>query len=133
MEIYPMKMNFILISILALFSATSLFAQDTTRVRGQEQTQQQQTEFIDLDGDGFNDYAPDHDGDGIPNGLDPDYQALMKQKGEEFVDLDGDGIDDRMFQEQNRVKRQGVGPQQNEKSTPESHDQKKQARRGKKQ
>ena len=31
------------------------------------------TNFIDLDGDGFNDNAPDHDGDGIPNGLDPDY------------------------------------------------------------
>jgi len=29
--------------------------------------------FIDEDGDGFNDLAPDADGDGIPNGLDPDY------------------------------------------------------------
>ncbi|MBU0984265.1 MAG: hypothetical protein KKA42_10380 [candidate division Zixibacteria bacterium] len=29
--------------------------------------------FIDLDGDGFNDNAPDHDGDGIPNGLDEDW------------------------------------------------------------
>ena len=29
--------------------------------------------FIDEDGDGFNDLAPDSDGDGIPNGLDPDY------------------------------------------------------------
>ena len=29
--------------------------------------------FVDLDGDGFNDNAPDHDADGIPNGLDPDY------------------------------------------------------------
>ncbi len=29
--------------------------------------------FVDLDGDGFNDNAPDQDGDGIPNGLDPDY------------------------------------------------------------
>jgi hypothetical protein len=29
--------------------------------------------FVDLDGDGFNDNAPDHDGDEIPNGLDPDY------------------------------------------------------------
>jgi hypothetical protein len=31
------------------------------------------TNFIDLDSDGFNDNAPDHDGDGIPNGLDADY------------------------------------------------------------
>jgi len=29
--------------------------------------------FVDADGDGFNDLAPDADGDGIPNGLDPDY------------------------------------------------------------
>ena len=29
--------------------------------------------FIDEDGDGFNDLAPDADGDGIPNGMDPDY------------------------------------------------------------
>lgn len=29
--------------------------------------------FVDLNGDGFNDNAPDADGDGIPNGLDPDY------------------------------------------------------------
>ncbi len=29
--------------------------------------------FIDEDGDGFNDLAPDADGDGIPDGLDPDY------------------------------------------------------------
>lgn len=29
--------------------------------------------FVDLNGDGFNDNAPDADGDGIPNGLDDDY------------------------------------------------------------
>lgn len=29
--------------------------------------------FEDLNGDGFNDNAPDDDGDGIPNGLDEDY------------------------------------------------------------
>ena len=29
--------------------------------------------FVDLNGDGFNDNAPDHDMDGIPNGLDDDY------------------------------------------------------------
>ena len=29
--------------------------------------------FVDLDGDGINDNAMDDDGDGIPNGQDPDY------------------------------------------------------------
>lgn len=31
--------------------------------------------FVDKDGDGYNDRAPDHDGDGIPNGLDPDWKG----------------------------------------------------------
>lgn len=29
--------------------------------------------FVDENGDGYNDNAPDHDGDGIPNGKDPDW------------------------------------------------------------
>lgn len=31
------------------------------------------SKFVDLNGDGFNDKALDHDGDGIPNGQDPDF------------------------------------------------------------
>ncbi len=37
--------------------------------------------FIDEDGDGINDYAKDDDGDGIPNGQDPDYQRPMDGTG----------------------------------------------------
>lgn len=45
-----------------------------TSPNAQEQTcEGNGLKFIDLNGDGFNDNAPDHDGDGIPNGLDPDY------------------------------------------------------------
>lgn len=36
--------------------------------------------FIDRDGDGFNDRARDHDGDGIPNGLDPDWRRSKARK-----------------------------------------------------
>ena len=51
--------------------------------------------FVDADGDGYNDNAPDHDGDGIPNGADPDYTPLNGQGGgSRFVDLNGDGIND---------------------------------------
>lgn len=55
--------------------------------------------FVDENGDGYNDNAPDADGDGIPNGQDPDYQKLGpgKGKGAEgkgFVDENGDGIND---------------------------------------
>ncbi len=49
--------------------------------------------FIDNNGDGYNDNAPDHDGDGIPNGLDPDYTGPKLQRNK-FVDLNGDGIND---------------------------------------
>lgn len=37
--------------------------------------------FIDENGDGFNDLAPDADGDGIPNGLDPDYVRPLDGSG----------------------------------------------------
>ncbi len=40
--------------------------------------------FIDEDGDGFNDLAPDADGDGIPNGLDPDYVRPQDGTGNHF-------------------------------------------------
>lgn len=48
--------------------------------------------FVDLNGDGYNDNAPDHDGDGIPNGMDDDYTSRHGGRG--FVDADGDGIND---------------------------------------
>jgi len=41
--------------------------------------------FIDEDGDGFNDLAPDDDGDGIPNGLDPDYKGSEAETGYKFT------------------------------------------------
>ena len=41
-------------------------------------------EFIDEDGDGFNDLAPDADGDGIPNGMDPDYVRPEDGSGNQY-------------------------------------------------
>ena len=60
------------------------------------------TNFIDLNGDGFNDNAPDHDGDGIPNGLDPDYIKNAK---------DGSG---NMYKkgQMNKTSNQGLGQSQ---------------------
>lgn len=40
--------------------------------------------FIDKNGDGYNDNAPDHDNDGIPNGLDPDYMGKKFRWGAKF-------------------------------------------------
>ncbi|MBK6900087.1 MAG: hypothetical protein IPH09_12765 [bacterium] len=46
--------------------------------------------FVDENGDGFNDLAPDVDGDGIPNGLDPDYVPPADGSGAGFGPGDGD-------------------------------------------
>ncbi len=65
-----MKTTSLITALLALilFTAVGASAQDFGPGSGNGECQ-----FIDEDGDGFNDLAPDADGDGIPNGLDPDY------------------------------------------------------------
>ena len=50
--------------------------------------------FVDVNGDGINDHAPDADKDGIPNGQDPDYVKAGLGQGAGFVDVNGDGIND---------------------------------------
>ncbi len=53
--------------------------------------------FADENGDGINDNSRDTDGDGIPNGQDPDYERQNPLKGHGhmgFIDEDGDGIND---------------------------------------
>ncbi len=44
--------------------------------------------FIDKNGDGYNDNAPDHDNDGIPNGLDKDYKGKKFRWGRKFYKQD---------------------------------------------
>ena len=55
-------------------------------------------EFIDADGDGYHDNAPDIDGDGVPNGQDADYvksaNGAQSDNGRMFLDEDGDGFND---------------------------------------
>ena len=67
----------------------------------EQQTEQNKTQhglgFVDENGDGYNDNAPDHDGDGIPNGQDPDWVRQNTGKGRGaggFVDENGDGLND---------------------------------------
>ncbi len=51
--------------------------------------------FVDANADGINDNAMDDDGDGIPNGQDPDWTGTCENtNGRGFVDADGDGIND---------------------------------------
>jgi len=82
-----MKMQYIIstfsvILILVIFYASSLLAQDEPKeeknqiknqVNSELKTIQHGRGFVDTNGDGFNDNAPDIDGDGIPNGQDPDF------------------------------------------------------------
>ena len=74
------------------------------------QTIQHGRGFVDLNGDGYNDNAPDHDGDGIPNGLDPDYTGSKMHNGNgphAFIDLDGDGINDNSVRAGNGMGKAG--------------------------
>ena len=87
--------SFSLLAVLSLlviaYTAPTAFAQDTTDPVSHGPN------FVDENGDGYNDNAPDADGDGIPNGMDEDYVAAGQKNGKGstgFVDEDGDGIND---------------------------------------
>ena len=87
--------------ILVLLSAGTCLAQDSSGIKTKKteslNKNSHSREFIDKNGDGYNDNAPDHDGDGIPNGLDSDYLKLKKRRNGKnlpWIDLDCDGIND---------------------------------------
>ena len=96
--------------LMAYAGDSNLFAQDSTRTqlkpkyknqikkqKGAQVKAKQGKKFVDENKDGINDNAPDHDGDGIPNGKDEDYQGAKNRKGNSkagFVDEDGDGVND---------------------------------------
>ena len=108
-----MKNKIIIYIFFVLLFSSFAIAQDTTDVKNKTQDSektQHGTKFVDEDGDGFNDNAPDHDGDGIPNGLDPDYKGPGKEKKKKFVDLDGDGIDDNIYKEEGDKDFGKIGP-----------------------
>jgi len=80
-----MKNLLITLNLVLFFMAGSLAAQDSLQVQSKQQSKyknqsksavntqnkgQHGLGFVDANGDGFNDNAPDADGDGIPNGQD---------------------------------------------------------------
>ena len=94
-------LTLLLALLLALTFSSTVFAQEETPI-------EHGVNFVDEDGDGFNDNAPDADGDGIPNGMDEDYvrtagtgskagqaQGKGANGGRGFIDEDGDGVNDR--------------------------------------
>jgi hypothetical protein len=92
-----MKKMFVIVVGILMVGAIFAAAQDQTATKAQEKAQiktglkaqgetqankvqakplfqhRNRVSFIDEDGDGINDRAKDHDGDGIPNGQDPDW------------------------------------------------------------
>ncbi|NWF49623.1 MAG: hypothetical protein HXY49_03690 [Ignavibacteriaceae bacterium] len=91
-----------------LFSSTILAQNEPKQEKNQIQNQVKRevktqnkehgNQFVDLNADGYNDNAPDVDGDGIPNGRDEDYAGTkIRNNGRGFVDLNGDGLNDNAF------------------------------------
>jgi len=121
--------------LICLFSGVlfSAFAQTTDSTKSSGSPVKHGLNFVDEDGDGYNDNAPDHDGDGIPNGLDPDWQKLKKaKKAKRFVDLDGDGIDDNVQSgDMEKGKNQMQQTQEKAGSTMEGNGQKQQGQQQK--
>ena len=64
--------------------------------------------FLDENGDGINDLAPDSDGDGIPNGMDDDYVRAADGSG--YGPGAGDGTGAGRFGQGARSGRGGFGP-----------------------
>jgi len=93
-----MKKTIIILTLAIIFLAGNIFAQDSTQVKSQKRfSNSHRVGFVDADGDGYNDNAADHDGDGIPNGMDEDYTGAKNRHGNNsrgFIDIDGDGIND---------------------------------------
>jgi hypothetical protein len=134
MKLLSLSMKLITFSLLLLFNC--LYAQDSTKKDTEKETIQHNQIFIDEDGDGYNDNAPDHDGDGIPNGLDPDWQKLNEEKRsrQRFVDLDGDGINDNIHSEEDSQNREGQNlHQQKEGSSLDNRSKEEQQKQQKKQ
>jgi len=82
-----------LVSLIAFLTILAAYSNLQAQTTNPNPPAQHGKNFVDKNGDGYNDNAPDHDGDGIPNGVDPDYTGPKLQRNK-FVDLDGDGIND---------------------------------------
>jgi hypothetical protein len=55
--------------MMLVFGLIIFFGTDQPVMAGEEEIKP----YVDMDGDGFNDNAPDEDGDGIPDAADPDF------------------------------------------------------------
>jgi hypothetical protein len=115
----PLPLSILISGFFILFSLNCLYGQDSTKTESENETIEHGQHFIDEDGDGYNDNAPDHDGDGIPNGLDPDWQKMNAENRnrQRFIDLDGDGINDNLEDKDDTQMQEGKNLQQQKKGS----------------
>jgi hypothetical protein len=68
--------------------------------------------FVDLNGDGINDNAIDSDGDGIPNGKDPDYVKPEDGTGQKKMNgkLNQNKMGGKKYGPGNGTGNSGIGP-----------------------
>ena len=83
------------ISIIVL----TFFTYQAARADNIDQPQIGVGNFLDEDGDGFNDLLPDTDGDGVPDALDPDYQG--RHADSVFMQQQMNGMNDKSAVMQN--------------------------------
>ena len=136
MKLFSLSIRLVIFFLFLLLNG--LYAQDSTKTKTdkEKETIDHKQHFIDEDGDGYNDNAPDHDGDGIPNGLDLDWQKLNEEKRnrQRFVDLDGDGINDNVNSEEDPMKGEYPGLHEQKKgSSMDNNSKEEQQRQQKKQ
>ena len=100
----------VILSIALLAFFTTVLAQDQEKVQTKTQTKSQvkaqvkdgtgtgnQLKFQNKNGEDMDELARDHDGDGIPNGQDEDYDGMKfraSNGNKGFIDENGDGIND---------------------------------------
>jgi hypothetical protein len=85
------RLNTSLVAMVAAFVVLSLGAQLRAQDFGGQGYGPGPGTFVDENGDGLNDLAPDADGDGIPNGMDEDY--VRPQDGSGYGPGDGTGAE----------------------------------------
>ncbi|MCF7807912.1 MAG: hypothetical protein K9M49_08885 [Candidatus Marinimicrobia bacterium] len=73
-----------LLTALMMIAALTVFSLDTPLYAQSRSWGNGPGDFIDENGDGFNDLAPDADGDGIPNKFDGDYERPQDGSGAGF-------------------------------------------------